>query len=134
MPGTVKGAAVLLSCVLTLSESAQAATAVVPGEALYQARCAACHSVDANRAGPLHRNVLGRVAGSVPGFDYSDALRNVGLVWTAKNIDLWLQDPEAFVPGQAMGVTAALEADRKLLIDFLRSVSQAAPAKAGAGR
>ena len=50
------------------------AQSVERGRQLYEARCSACHSVNANRTGPMHAGVLGRRAGSVPGFNYSPAL------------------------------------------------------------
>src|SRR5690606_10496780 len=45
------------------------------GEAVYQDKCGACHSLDANRIGPSHRGVFGRRAGSVVKFSYSPALK-----------------------------------------------------------
>ena len=35
------------------------------GQQIYESRCIACHSPDANRVGPMHRGVFGRKAGSV---------------------------------------------------------------------
>jgi cytochrome c len=43
------------------------------GEQLYIARCGACHSLDEHGAGPKHRGLFGRKAGSEPGFEYSEA-------------------------------------------------------------
>ena len=55
---------------------------VEAGKALYQARCAACHSLDYNGAGPAHRGVFGRQAGQAPGYqNYSAALRGSHQVW-----------------------------------------------------
>lgn len=72
-------------------------------------RCYACHSVDPNEAaqlpGPSLFGIVGRPAATVPGFDYSDAMRAKaaeGLVWNADTLDRFLADPDAFVPGTAM--------------------------------
>lgn len=73
------------------------------GQQAYEARCGACHSVDSDRVGPRHAGVVGRRAGSVPGFAYSAALRRSGIVWNARLLDRWLTDPEKLVPGQRMG-------------------------------
>ena len=71
------------------------------GKTLYQA-CAACHSVDENDIGPMHRGVVGRRAGSVPDYNYSAALKNSGITWDAAQLDRWLINPSAMVPGTKM--------------------------------
>lgn len=90
------------------------------GAELYEARCTGCHSLDANRVGPLHRGVVGRRAGSVTDFAYSPALRKSKLTWTEANLDRWLANPEALVPGQKMGYSVAEAVDRADLIAYLR--------------
>lgn len=71
------------------------------GKTLYQA-CAACHSVDENDIGPLHRGVVGRRAGSVPDYNYSAALKNSDITWDEAQLDRWLMNPSAMVPGTKM--------------------------------
>ena len=93
----------------------------VRGNALYQSRCTACHSLDHSRIGPAHRGVFDRLAASVPGFDYSSALKNSGVRWTAANLNRWLTDPEAFIPGQKMGYEISDPVDRRDIIAFLAS-------------
>ncbi|MBS0506636.1 MAG: c-type cytochrome [Proteobacteria bacterium] len=73
------------------------------GQQAYEAQCGGCHSVEFDRIGPRHAGIMGRRAGSVPGFAYSPALRNSGLVWDAALLERWLANPEALVPGQRMG-------------------------------
>jgi cytochrome c len=93
------------------------------GEQLYQSRCGACHSVDDNGPGPRHRGVFGRKAATQPGFDYSDALKRSGIIWTAVELDRWLTNPNARVPGNKMVVQVANDPrDRADLIAYLRSV------------
>lgn len=96
--------------------------AVLRGQALHQSRCSGCHAVDANDIGPLHRGVLGRPAGTVPGFDYSPALRASRLVWTRQTLDAWLRDPEALVPGQGMDEQVLDAQDRQDLIAYLATL------------
>ncbi len=95
------------------------------GEQLYQSRCGACHSVDDNGAGPRHRGVVGRKAASQPGFDYSDALKRSGIIWTEAELDRWLTNPNVRVPGNKMVVQLANDPrDRADLIAFLSAVSK----------
>ena len=92
---------VLAACVL--AGPTWAGGDVQRGQQAYEARCGACHSVEADRIGPRHAGIVGRRAGSVAGFAYSDALRESGITWDAALLDRWLTDPEALVPGQRMG-------------------------------
>jgi len=71
------------------------------GKMLYQG-CQACHSIDANDLGPKHRGVVGRRAGSVTDYSYSNALKSSGLVWDEATLDRWLSNPSALVPGTKM--------------------------------
>lgn len=89
------------------------------GMALYGARCSACHSVDENRVGPAHRQVLGRRVGTAPGFEYTRALRQSRLFWTAETLNAWLADPEQLIPGQGMDYQVENSKDRADLIAYL---------------
>ncbi|MBC3919060.1 c-type cytochrome [Undibacterium sp. CY18W] len=110
---------------LIMGADALAASAgdVQQGQALYEARCFGCHSVDANRIGPKHANLIGRKAGSISDFEYSPALRGAKIVWNEKTLDRWLQDPESYVPGQQMDVSVSKAEDRKNLIAYLKTLS-----------
>lgn len=92
------------------------------GQALYAAQCTACHAVDAHRTGPSHRGVLGRRAGSAPGYKYSDELAASRLRWTPQTLNAWLADPEALIPGQRMGVEVDNAQDRADLIAWLATL------------
>lgn len=91
------------------------------GAALYQQRCGACHSLDADRVGPRHRGVFGRRAASVDRYQYSDALLRLNVTWDADNLDRWLADPTAMAPGTAMGVNTPETQDRADIIAYLAS-------------
>ena len=86
-------------------------------------RCGACHSLDQNRVGPKHRNVYGRQAGSVEGFPYSNALRNLDVVWDGETLDAWLANPVAFAPGTSMGFRLTDAEERRAIIAYLRSLT-----------
>ncbi len=95
------------------------------GKELYESRCGGCHSLEANRVGPAHRGVFGRAAGTVPGFSYSTAVKNSGVVWNDKTLDAWLTNPQAMIPGQRMNFRVATETDRADIISYLRQQSPA---------
>jgi cytochrome c len=74
-------------------------------EALFRENCQACHSLVADgvpRAGPSLDQILGRKAGVLAGFPYSQALRNADFAWTAEALDAWLTDPQGYLPGTYM--------------------------------
>lgn len=86
------------------------------------AQCAACHSVDPGRngIGPSLAGIAGRKAASLPGFNYSNALKNSGLTWDAANLDRWLTSPQRAVPGTRMPFTGISNpARRKEVVDYL---------------
>jgi cytochrome c len=92
------------------------------GKALYEARCTACHAVDAHHIGPLHRGVLGRRVGSAPGYTYSAELAASRLRWTPQTLNAWLTDPEDLVRGQRMGFQVDDAQERADLIAFLTTL------------
>lgn len=89
------------------------------GAQLYASRCGACHSIDTNRVGPMHRGVVGRRVATASGFHYSRALAARNFVWTRENLDAWLQGPTRFVPGTAMGISVPSAQDRADIIAYL---------------
>ena len=91
------------------------------GELLYSSSCNACHSIDVSLAGPAHRGVFGRKAGSVADFDYSPALRNSSVIWNERTLEKWLEDPEKLVPGQKMGYSVSDAQAREDLIAYLKT-------------
>lgn len=113
---------VLAICAVLLAPEAATAADPARGAEIYNSRCIACHAPDANRVGPKHRGVVGRAAGSVPGFAYSKALKGAGLTWDEATLDRWLADPETFLPGQRMNFRVADPADRADLIAYLQSL------------
>jgi cytochrome c len=101
-----------------------AADDVAAGQALYQSKCTGCHSVDADRIGPRHRDVVGRKVASVPGYDYSPAIKTLGGVWTPARLNRWLSGTQKMAPGSKMYIEIDDPAQRRLLIAYLKSVSK----------
>jgi len=99
------------------------------GAVVYE-RCAACHALAYDRTGPRHCGVVGRRAGSVAGFAYSEAMRRSGIVWTRETLDRFLADPLRAVPGTSMGYAGVPEAkERADLIAYLAQAGRSAACK-----
>ena len=89
------------------------------------AQCSSCHSVEPGKTvfGPSLHGVGGRRAGSLPGFDYSAALRNSWITWNAATLDRWLASPQKTVPGTRMPFGGIRDrAARKALVDYLLTI------------
>jgi cytochrome c len=93
------------------------------GEALFQKRCTGCHALDADHEGPRLRGVVGRAAGSVKTFQYSDALKNAKYTWDADNLDKWLTDTESVVPDNDMAFRVPQPEERAAIISYLKSLT-----------
>lgn len=94
----------------------------VKGKELYDARCSACHSVDAHRVGPMHLGVVGRKTGSSVGYRYSEALRKSKIVWSHDTLLAWLSDPEMLIPGQRMGYSMDNAQDLEDVVAYLSTL------------
>lgn len=89
------------------------------------AQCAGCHSIEPGRNvfGPSLAGLSGRRAGSLPGYDYSLALRDSRIVWNEKTLDLWLRGPGKMVPGTRMPFSGIQDpAARKAVVAYLLSI------------
>lgn len=102
--------------------SAQSVGNAINGKSLYEAKCGGCHSVDANRIGPLHRGVVGRRVASVPDYDYSPALKQLGGIWAPERIDKWLQGPQDMAPGSNMYFSLDDTDQRRDIIAYLTTL------------
>jgi cytochrome c len=93
------------------------------GQEIYESRCVACHSPDANRVGPMHRGVFGRKAGAVAEFNYSPAVKNAAIVWDESTLERWLTNTQAVIPGTRMNFRVANAEDRADIIAYLKKES-----------
>jgi cytochrome c len=112
--------------VLALCAAAPAGAApdALRGEQIYT-RCLACHALAYDRVGPRHCGLFGRMAGSVPGFEYSAAMKDSKFSWDEKTLERFLAKPLAMVPGSTMtydGVPTLQE--RMDLIAYLKRAQQ----------
>jgi len=112
---------------ILLSAPRSASQNVDAGQMLFNNSCRTCHSVKEgdNRLGPSLYRVLGRKAGSLPNYGYSSAMRSADFVWDKGELDRYIANPEAVVPGNNMKPFAGLaSADaRAKVIAFLESLT-----------
>lgn len=94
-------------------------------------KCRACHDVGPaakNKVGPLLNDIVGRKAGTIEGFAYSDANKAAGakgLTWTDDVLLTYLENPLTFMPGTKMAFAGLKDVqDRKDLIAYLKTFSK----------
>ncbi len=81
-------AGLLLIKILATSSTALAAGDPTVGQTVFAARCAACHSTkaDDNKIGPSLARIVGSKSGTVPGFNFSTAMKDANLTWDDANL------------------------------------------------
>jgi cytochrome c len=106
--------------------AAQAEGDAAAGKNVFK-KCAACHAADTttNKIGPHLGDIMGRKAGAVEGFKYSDAMKKKGeegLVWNEETIAAYIKDPKGYIPGNKMAFVG-LKKDEEVanLIAYLKA-------------
>ena len=99
------------------------------GRRLFANQCASCHAATAeNRlTGPSLLGVVGRKAGSLDGFAFSEGIKKSALTWDAATLDRYLAAPAQVVPGTTMAFAVSSASARADLIRYLDTL-KAAPA------
>jgi len=111
------------SATATPKPAASGAGTAGPPQAFNQ--CTACHSTAPGKTiiGPSLAGVYGHKAGQVPGFQFSDAMKNSGMVLNEKNLDAFIANPTGKVPGTTMVFAGVKDAaQRKAIIDYLKTL------------
>jgi len=100
-------AVAIAGAIAGLGAGAAQAADVAKGQAAFVRQCAICHTIDKggeNRIGPNLFGVVGRRAGTMQGFRYTNAFRNTATFeWTEVLLGPWISLPSVMVPGTAMG-------------------------------
>ena len=98
----------------------------------------ACHDLTSaqktGRVGPPLWHVVGRPAGSFPGYSYSKAHKeqSASLVWNEETLDRYLTNPKAFMPGNKMAFAGIrVAAERALLIQYLKTLREKKKTRSG---
>lgn len=120
-------AAALTAALVLATGSAFAEGNEARGERLFNQQCKACHTLDKgghNLVGPNLHGLFGRKAGSAD-YQYSDSMKNSGIVWDEKTLDDYLKDPRAKVPDTKMTyIGLRQDQQRQDMIVFLKKATQ----------
>ena len=103
-----------------LGGAAQAADAPAAFKA-----CQTCHKIEAGAKlmGPSLFGIVGRKAGSVADFGYSDAMKNSGITWDDEHLKAFIADPKASLPGTKMVFAGLKKPDEvAAVVDFLKTL------------
>ena len=98
------------------------------GQIAFNNACRTCHTVREgdNRLGPNLSRVIGRKAGSLPNYNYSESMKKADIVWDKQNLDRFIANPDAVVSGNNMkpygGIASAEE--RAKIVAFLESAGR----------
>jgi cytochrome c len=109
----------LLGCMAALPAVAQ------DGQTAFNSSCRTCHTMKErdHRQGPSLAGVIGRKAGTASGYNFSDSMKQSGIVWDEANLDKFIANPDQVVSGNTMkpygGITDA--AQRKTIIEFMKT-------------
>lgn len=88
-------------------------------------QCQMCHSTEEgkNGLGPSLAGIVGREAGTVPGFAYSPANRDSAVTWTEETLDPYLENPRTYMPGNRMSYAGLKNAEQRAeLIAWLKTI------------
>lgn len=91
--------------------------------------CVACHTLardEGNRAGPTLSGIFGRRIASLPGYDFSSALKKLDIIWTPETVaKLFELGPMTYTPGTKMPEQKIGSADdRAALVKFLEKATK----------
>ena len=116
----------VLVTVLGSSSRALAAGDPAAGQKVFATHCATCHTTEAsqNKIGPSLAGIVGSKSGTVPGFDFSPAMKNADITWDDANLDKFLANPTGDVHGTKMFVNLPSESDRQNVIAYLHTLKK----------
>ena len=119
-------AGLLLINSLVTSSAALAAGDATVGEKVFATHCAVCHATTPgeNKIGPSLAGIAGSKSGTVPGFNFSTAMKEANVTWDDANLDKYLANPSGFVRGTKMFVNLPSETDRANVIAYLNTLKK----------
>jgi cytochrome c len=109
----------------TTTGDASPAVAVAGAKPAAFAQCAACHAVEPGKhgVGPSLAGVYGTKSGAIPGYDFSEAMKNANLTWDDATLDSYLANPMKVVPGTRMTYAGMADPEqRKAIIAYLKTL------------
>ncbi len=103
------------------------------GAVVFKVQCSTCHSATVgvpSPIGPHLGGVVGRPSASYPGYKYSSAMKNVGVVWTPERLHEYLESPWHVAPGTPMSLVVPSFRNRADVIAYLMTTKPDVPAQA----
>lgn len=106
----------------TASATPTQAAAATPPAAFTQ--CRVCHSIEPgqNGIGPSLAGVFGRHSAAVSGFTYTANMQTLNVTWNEANLNRYLTNPQAMVPGTTMAIGPLDATQRTAIINYLKTL------------
>jgi cytochrome c len=118
----LSGMACMFSVPSALSQASQGVEGA-SGQQAFNNACRTCHTVKEgdNRLGPNLHKIVGRKAGSLPDYAFSNAMKEADFVWNEERLDRFIANPDEVVPGHSMKPYGGLSSsdDRTKIIAYL---------------
>ena len=127
MPPKLIPTIALASCAVLLAAFAAVGGTTgdtVAGRSAFEKRCTGCHALDHEKTAPRLAGVVGRKAGTISTFPYSDAVKKSAVVWNEEVLARWLTDPETVIPDTDMAFRLDSPAERAAIIAFLKETGK----------
>lgn len=113
--------AVVVACLLSVPAAAEP----LPKPPAFSV-CATCHVTTQGQKFTIGPNLFGisdRSSGELAGFNYSSAMKNIGLKWTPQNLAAFITAPQMIVPGTKMAFGGLKDPEKvKEVIEYLESL------------
>ncbi len=115
-----------LAPAILVAAMATGAAAAPSGQAVFDQRCSVCHSLQPapGKMGPPLAGVVGRKAGTAPGYAYSSAMKTSNIAWGPDTLDAFIKAPGKTVPGTKMLLGAPDAEQRAAVIQYLGSLKK----------
>jgi cytochrome c len=96
------------------------------GQTVFATHCPVCHSIEpgVNKTGPSLAGIVASNSGTVPGFNFSTAMKEANVTWDDPNLDKYPANPAGFVHGTKMFVNLPSDTDRENVIAYLHTLKK----------